>query len=260
MRTLSPVCLSLAALLLVAACGSPRGVDRPLSTATVAAHMNRLISAEGLPDRESTARKVAYAVDRLREAGLQPALTESFLVHVEGDDVGSLRQRFLRRASGDVGHVVGYVTGRDATVVDRLVLLTADLNSPGGAAVLEAARLLAAEARWGPHPRASIGVALWSPPRTGATGASDFLQRPTWSLDAIERVLVVTHDTTGVATTRARWAEAGIPMEVISTDSPRRIDGSGPLPVGAAFQLAEASILAARRAADVPTRRAVSSR
>jgi len=179
-----------------------------LSPSAVATHLGRLAPPA---DSAAAARRTLHAADHLRRAGLQPALPPSFLLAHPGAASGD------GRAEPDpaAAHVLGYVAGRNPTYADELVLVVAALEGPAGAAVLEAARLLAADARDAIRPEATVGILLLGPPRAGVPGAEDYLRRPTWALERITRVLVVVDDPAQGEVETARWAAAGLPAEVL---------------------------------------------
>jgi hypothetical protein len=115
-------------------------------------------------------------------------------------------------------HVLGYVAGRHPSHYDELVLVAADLNSGSGAAVLEVARALAEEARFTQTPERTVLFALWSPPRTGPRGLTDYLSNPTWALPNVTRALLVTSDSSAAVESRELLEARGIPADVVAVE------------------------------------------
>jgi hypothetical protein len=206
--------LILALPVLLAACGGtappPAG---ELSTGAVASHLSRLVGAVAPGDSLAAARRTLYAADRLRQSGLQPAFPPSFLLAQGAAPEG---------VNPAAAHVLGYVAGRNPRYAPELVLLTADLDSPAGAALLETARRLAADARDAIRPEATVGVLLLGPPHTGLAGVESFLRRPPWALEGISRVLVVASDTARARVEVERWAGEGLVAEAIALPAPER--------------------------------------
>lgn len=176
----------------------------PVEAADVEAHLRRLVLPA--PDSVAAARRARYVAAEMREAGLVPAAGSSFLVGlgVKGDP---------SRA-----HALGYVAGRHPRRARGLLLVAADLDTPGAAAALAAARRLEAEARLAPVPERTVLFALWGPPRTGGVGLHDYLRRPTWPPERIERVLLVMSDTAGAAERLAFLAARGLTAEVVTVE------------------------------------------
>lgn len=189
-------------------------------------HLRQLTDPAASADSASAARRATYAVRRMRAAGLMPAREPSFLVRQNRTDVPASSEAFVDPAQA---HVLGYVAGRHPSYYDELVLVVADLNAPGAAAVLAAARALAEEARYTQTPERSVLFALWAPPRTGALGLSDFLANPTWALPNVTRALLVTTDTAAVAESSQLLRDRGIPAEVVTVED-RSVAGSAGRP------------------------------
>ena len=199
--------LLLASLALVAAgCGGAEAVQHDsyaLSESALYGHLDRLVGSE--PDSAQAARRAGYAAGQMRAAGLMPVFASSFfLAGVAGaDDPGR-------------AHVLGYVPGRHPSYADTLVVVAADRDSPGAAAALETARRLALEALDVQVPARTVLFALWAPPRSGARGVADYLARPTWGIDQIARVLLVSSDSAAVAESRAVLDAHGVAAEQVS--------------------------------------------
>jgi hypothetical protein len=203
-----------------AACARPRpGVGESLGTGRLAAHLARLdLSPEG-PDAE---RRLAYAAEQLAAARLQPALHGSFVVP----------------SGSEAAYVLGYLAGRDPNISAELVLLVGT-DGPGAAAVLEAARLLAQDARTTLTPERTVGVAVWGP-----RGAAAFLAHPPWALDRVARVLLVAEDSLRAAPGREAWDRHGVPVFWVTPPEEHRSAGQPALAHGltlAAYRAARAA-------------------
>ena len=210
----------------MAGCASPGAVAEEevrWSEGALRDHLRQLV--EPVPtDSAAVARRPQYAARRMQAAGLMPAREPSFLLRMRG---GPLEPAPL--AGPPQAHVLGYVAGRHPSFHDELVLVAADLDSPGAAAALEVARALVEEARYTQTPERSVLFALWAPPRTGAQGLRDFLANPTWALPNVTRVLLVTTDTTAAAESRRALEARGISTDMVTVDD-QSVAGEGARP------------------------------
>ena len=205
-------------------------------------HLRQLADPAVPADSALAARRTLYAARRMRAAGLMPAREPSFLLRMGGTPVPASPEASVGPTQA---HVLGYVVGRHPSHSDELVLVAADLNSAGAAAVLETARVLAQEARYTQTPERSVLFALWAPPRTGAQGLSDFLANPTWALPNMRRVLLVVADSGAVTESRRRLEAHEIPAEVVVVDDrSMAVPGTRPdvwLGVGSGTQVSASS-------------------
>lgn len=230
------------ALGLGAGCAPPPAVHVGIAPSALAAHVARLGDVRG--GEADLGRRLRYAAEQMAGARLQPALWGSFLVpHAAGG-----------------GHAVGLLAGADARAGSQLVLVSADLDDPiAAAALLEVGRVLEAERRLGRLLGSSVAVALWSPPRTGALGAGDFLARPLWSPPAIAEVIHVSGDAGRAGPVRAAWEAAGVPFRAIVPHAPQAGAPIGDTDTRTAYQLAHMALAAAKsamiRGADGPIAR-----
>lgn len=240
-------------MLAAAACRPAAAPDVALASGALANHLTRLappVQADSL----SRARHIRYVADSFRSSGLQPVLGRSFLLpHAASARDPAVSAGSARDASR--AHVMGYQAGQDPNVSATLVLVTSHLHDAGTPAVLEVARVLAQEASVTIVPGATVGFAVWTPPRTAASGAADFVARPPWALDGVVRVLHVATDTSGADAMRTVWAEVGIPFETV--ELPRAPGGLEPgreqaVRLGEAYRLAAATLDLVRRAAAAP--------
>lgn len=189
--------------------GPPRPSDRRLAEALDALR-------PGAPARDGLTPD-SFLVARLREGGLTP-------VFGGGAAGGTFRL-------GPAGAVAALIPGRHPALRDQLVVAAADADNAGAAALLEAARLLAARSTFVPVPERTVLVAFLVPPRKGAEGLADVLAAPVWADSAVARVLRVAQ---GDATPDAGIV-AGRPLW------PVRSPASEGDPVGAARALALAA-------------------
>lgn len=209
------------ALLLVASLTGCAGSEAPTEAeerwdeGALRGHLRQLTEPIASLDSARVARRTLYAARRMESAGLMPARDPSFLVRMRRTEPSALPQTVIDPTQA---HVLGYVPGRHPSQYDELVLVTADLDSRGAAAVLEVARELAERARFTQTPERTVLFALWSPPRTGAAGLTDFLANPTWALPNVTRAFVVTADTSAAATSLELLEGQGIPSEVVAVD------------------------------------------
>ena len=184
------------------------------SEGEIRAHLRQLTEPVAAADSARAARRVLYAARRMEVAGLMPARDPSFLLAMGKEG----RSPSLIAVSDPAqSHVLGYVTGRHPSYYDELVLVVADLDRPAAAAALEVARVLAEQARDTQVPERTVLFALWAPPRTGIFGLQDYLAHPTWGLDSVTRVLLVTADTAAVAESKRLLTERGLLPEVVTT-------------------------------------------
>lgn len=193
----------------LAACGSGEIVQETpfaVSERALHDHLDRLTGSVAGTDSAQVGRRVIYAADQMRAAGLMPVFASSF---------------FLTGAATDPAgaHVLGYVPGRNPNYADTLVVVAADVDRPGAAAALETARRLALEALDTQVPAHTVLIALWVPPRTGAQGLADYLAHPTWGLDQIERILLVTPDSAAADESRALLEPHGVALEVMDVSA-----------------------------------------
>lgn len=120
----------------------------------------------------------SFAVAALRAAGLTPPF----------------ERRFLVRADPPV--VAGFVAGGHPAHRDTLVVALG-LGPDGGAALLEAARLLSARSAYVPDPPRTVLAGVVFTARGGApatdavTATTDLLGLPLWSSDAVVALVVV---------------------------------------------------------------------
>ncbi len=173
------------AAFLGAGCGGGQALTVLPQSAEVAPSPRRL--AESLR-RMTGAAPDAFVVLRMQRAGLTPAFGSRF-----------------RLASGPIA---GFIPGRHPTRSDELVVVGAEIGTPGGAALLEAARLVAVRATYAARPERTVLVALW--PR-GATvpGLAATLRAPLWSSDAVAGAWVVTGDEARVADVLTAFGVSG---------------------------------------------------
>lgn len=208
----------LLALLLAASLGGCAGsedaaeIEARWDEGTLRSHLRQLTEPIVPLDSARVARRTLYAARWLEAAGLMPARDPSFLVRMRGADPTTASPSFVGPTQA---HVLGYIAGRHPSHYEELVLVAADLNSRGGAAVLEVARELAEQARFTQTLERTVLFALWSPPRTGALGLADFLANPTWALPNVQRALLVTADSAAAESQRLLEAR-GIPSDVVA--------------------------------------------
>ncbi len=208
----------------VAGCGGGRALpasDGLLSQSALRSHLRALTGPLVPADSAQATQRARYAAGRMQAAGLMPVLDGSFFLRSDGASPGPL---FGPARS----HVLGYVAGRHPSYYDVLVLVAADLNGVGAAATLEAARVLAEEARTTQVPERSVLFALWAPPRTGALGLHDYLANPTWALENVYRVLLGAADTASATESRRLLAARGIASEVVTVADPALADAPPP--------------------------------
>ncbi len=212
LRLLFRLAVVLAVGLTAGGCSGGRVVPEAevvISERALRSHLRVLAEPVIAADSARAAERARYAAGRMRSAGLMPVLESSFLLRQDGSSTGPL----LDPARV---HVLGYVAGRHPSYADELVLVAADLDGTGAAAALEAARVLAEEARTTQVPERTVLVALWGPPRTGAFGLADYLAHPTWALDGVRRVLLVSADTAATNEGRRMLAARGIEAEALA--------------------------------------------
>ena len=197
-------------LLVVAGCSNSENVVRPDPYALSERNLRTMAAriAEPAADSTAEARRAQYAARQMREAGLMPAFASSFFEFFDADGGGP---EDPARA-----HILGYVPGRNPRYAGDLVIAAANLDSPGAAAVLETARRLALEALDTQVPERTLLVALWGPPRTGSVGVADFLDHPIWALEGIQRVVLLTADTSGATRSQTMLEELGIGSDIMS--------------------------------------------
>src|SRR5690606_13807178 len=101
-----------------------------------------------------------------------------------------------------------FIPGRHPTRSDELVVVGAEIGTPGGAALLEAARLVAVRATYAARPERTVLVALW--PR-GATvpGLAAPRRAPLRSSGAVAGAWVVTGDEARVADVLTAFGVSG---------------------------------------------------
>ncbi len=188
--------------------------DEPLwSEGALREHLRQLAEPTARVDSVQAVRRTLYAARQMEAAGLMPARDPSFLVAMGASGLLAARATAVNPARA---HVLGYVTGRNPSHYDELVLVAADLDSAGAAAALEVARVLAQQALDTQVPERTVLFALWAPPRTGALGLRDYLANPTWALQNIRRVLLVTADTAAAAESGRLLEKRGIAFEVVT--------------------------------------------
>lgn len=234
--------LLILALLLVASTGCARsgrtvGAPARWDEGAIRAHLRQLAGPVAVTDSTRAARRVLYAARQMEIAGLMPARDPSFLVAA-----GGAPPALLGAPNPAQAHVLGYVTGRHPSYYDELVLVVADLDRPGAAAALEVARLLAYEARDTQVPERTVLFALWAPPHTGALGLQDYLANPTWGLDHVDRVLLVTTDTSTVVESQRLLDARGIAYEVVTSNQSVAVPSQQP-DVVQAFALVNTTLL-----------------
>ncbi|MEM8598419.1 MAG: hypothetical protein AAGF99_00725 [Bacteroidota bacterium] len=139
------------------------------------------------------AELLLYAAERLQRYGWSPVAGATFM------------RRHPGAASADSGqaHVLGLLPGRDGRVRSELVVVAADLNGEGTAAVLSVAQRLAQRALYEYTPGRTVLVGLWGAPRLGAGGFADLVRFPGWVPSEITSVLYATADTTQASAVRA---------------------------------------------------------
>ncbi|MEP0546857.1 MAG: hypothetical protein ABJF88_07990 [Rhodothermales bacterium] len=209
------LCLPLMLAAFAGCVGAERAVEAPprWDEGALRVHLRQLVEPIAVADSARAARRTLYAARRLEVAGLMPARDPSFLV-----GMGTPQRSPVASSAVDPArsHVLGYVTGRHPSYYDELVLVAADLDRPGAAAALEVARRLADEARDTQVPERTVLFALWAPPRTGALGLRDYLANPTWALDGVTRVLLVTTEPSTAAESRQLLEARGIAVDVVA--------------------------------------------
>lgn len=223
--------------------GGERAVEAPQQwdEGAIRAHLRQLVEPVAVADSARAARRTLYAARRLEVAGLMPARDPSFLVGMGTPPRSPMTSSAVDPARA---HVLGYVTGRHPSYYDELVLVAADLDRPGAAAVLAVARRLADEARDTQVPERTVLFALWAPPRTGVLGLRDYLANPTWALDHVDRVLLVTTDTSSASESRRLLEARGIAVDVVAV-SDQTVVATGSQPeVVQAVALANTTLLA----------------
>jgi hypothetical protein len=231
-------------LVALAGCvGSERAVDAPpeWDESALRAHLRQLVDPAAVADSARAARRTLYAARRFEVAGLMPARDPSFLV-----GTGTTQRSPATASATDPAraHVLGYVTGRHPSHYDELVLVAADLDRPGAAAVLAVARRLADEARDTQVPERTVLFALWAPPRTGALGLRDYLANPTWALDHVDRVLLVTTEPSAASESRELLEARGIAVDVVAVSEQTVIGAEAQPEVVQAIALANVTLLA----------------
>lgn len=190
----------------LAGCASSEAVPRgpyAISERALFEHLDRLgtsavdSAAAARVDSAAAARQAGYAARQMRAAGLMPVQASSF---------------FLRPGARDV---LGYVPGRHPSHADTLVVVVADLEGAAAAAVLETARRLALEALDTQVPNRSLLFALWDPARDQRSGLSGYLAHPTWGLDRVARVVLVTAEAAAAVRDEALLGTYGVASEVV---------------------------------------------
>ncbi len=211
MMTRSLFCIVAVGILVAAGCGGSAETVRPdpyaLSERALYAAADRLTTPAS--DSVQAVRRSRYAAQRMREAGLMPAFDQSFFDFFES---GGVKPSDPARA-----HVLGYIPGRNPSHAGRLVMIAADLDTPAAAAALETARRLALEALDTQVPERTVLVALWAPPHTGSVGLADYLAHPTWALEGIDHVLLVTADSSTAQQAQVLLNTHGIGSERLET-------------------------------------------
>jgi hypothetical protein len=230
--------------------GAPPGKAEGPSASRLNAHLAALGNVSP-SDTLQAAWQVEYAAGQLRSAGLQPALSGSFLLYYDGATDGEQDGPGTAYA-----HVMGYVAGRHPTYADRLVLVTAPLHGASAAGAIEGVHLVSDAATRHIVPEATLGLLLWGPLQTAVAGVQDYLRQPTWATEAIVRVVIVAADTQGVAAQQALWAAQGIPSEVLRAalfvGKPEAGRASA-APLASSYRLAEDVFLRSIAAADHAT-------
>jgi hypothetical protein len=240
----------LALLVAAAACRPAPAPDVTIASGALATHLSRLAPTQAA-DSLGRARQARYVADRFRDAGLQPVLGTSFMLPHAGATPGPAGAA----ADASRAHQMGYLAGQNPRVRHQLVLVTADVGTLAGPALLEVARVLAQEASVTIVPGTTVGFLIFGAPRSGASGVADFVARPTWAVGNIARVLHVAPDTSGVSAMRAAWADAGIPLEVVEIPpAPGGLEAGREEAVrlGEAYRLTAATLDHVRRAAAAP--------
>ena len=182
----------------LAGCASREALPRDpyvLSERALFEHLDR-VSAPAA-DSAAAVRRAGYAARQMRAAGLMPVRASSF---------------FLRSGGLDV---LGYVPGRHPGHADTLIVVAADLEGAAAAAVLETARRLALEALDTQVPNRSLLFALWDPARGERSGLAGYLAHPTWGLDRVARVVLVTAEAAGAERDQELLGAHGIASEVV---------------------------------------------
>lgn len=249
-RTFRVAVLALALLAATTSC-TVRPVGGPaISASALESHVGRMVSEVAPADSAAVARRARYAADRLGSAGVQPIFQGSFYKRAGMAD----RASGMREIDPSRSHIVGYVAGRDARVSRNLVLVTAGLESPAMAAVLEVARTLVVAGRTAIEPGATVGIALWRPGDYGAAGPRDFVASPPWALHAVSGVVHIALDGGEHGAMQAVWEGAGIPFEVVTPPSSALLTGAHEHPdaqVTRLYQLAHAALARVTLAASV---------
>lgn len=182
-----------------------------ISQSALRSHLRTLTEPPLAADSAQAANRARYAAGRMRASGLMPVKEGSFLIRASGS-VGPL-------LDPSQAHVLGYVAGRHPSHASELVLVAASRDGAEGMAALEMGRILADEARFTQVPERSVLIALWASPPPGARGLQDYLANPTWALEHIHRVLLVSADTAATRVSRRLLDARGIASEVVTVRS-----------------------------------------
>ncbi|MEL7168247.1 MAG: hypothetical protein AAFN13_02310 [Bacteroidota bacterium] len=142
------------------------------------------------------AEALIYAAERLERYGWLPVAGSSFL-HPHFASPSFVSEDSAR------AHVQALLPGRDGRVRSELVVVAADLDGEGAAAVLSTAQRLARRAIYESAPGRTVLIGLWGAPRTSVSGFADLARFPGWVTTEVASVLYVTADTTAAPAVRA---------------------------------------------------------
>ena len=217
--------------------------DATRSDGALRSHLRALAEPPVAADSAQAASRARYAAGRMRDSGLMPVLESRFLTPAG-------RRGLVLDPSQ--AHVLGYIAGRHPSYADDLVLVAAQRDGVGGAAALEAARILAVEARYTQVPGRSVLVALWA--ANPGLGLRDYLANPTWATERIHRALLVSSDTADARTSQHLLDGHGLASEVVTVAVDSLVmAGSSSLRLSEAASLTDALLVRMRAAAtDAP--------
>ena len=170
-----------------------------LALAVLAAGCAPRLDAQAVgPDARPSARALGATADSLASATLprRPGAVRRALARAGATPLAD-GGRGARWTAPDGGSpdvlAAAFVPGRDPLARSELVVLSADLDGPAAAAVLEAVRVLVERSTWRTAPERSVEVVLWrgAPP--------DPARAPLWTRANVRAVLVVGRPAPGLA-------------------------------------------------------------
>lgn len=169
------------------------------------------------------------ALEALAEGLSTPDVADSARVALSYQLRGRVVTRFHERTGAL--NIMGYVAGKHPTLAHELVIVCADLDAAGhvagvrtidldhlgarSAALLELARNYGYFARLLSVPERTVLFALWSGGRLGHAGLREYLDKPTWTLDATVEVVYLGLDAEEEPEVRALLAPHDIPLRVV---------------------------------------------